>query len=82
MKEKKNLKADFSITFMTRDWIVLMITIDPPPERVKIHAGVKKKTKKQSYYYGARMVVSMVGMPCVIFIAQPLCDSVRLLPQF
>lgn len=23
-------------------WIVLMITIDPPPERVKIHAAVKK----------------------------------------
>lgn len=28
-------------------WIVLMITIDPPPERVKIHAGVKKNQIKK-----------------------------------
>lgn len=40
--EKKRI---WKQTFLSLSWlwIVLMITIDPPPERVKIHAGVKKK---------------------------------------
>lgn len=40
-KKKRIWKQTFlSLSWL---WIVLMITIDPPPERVKIHAGVKKK---------------------------------------